>query len=155
MFESKVLLATTDRGLARAGRDADGDWSVASLLEGEPVRCLARVPSSPGTVYAGTHGHGILRSEDRGRTWQPAGMAGQIVKSLAASAHDPGVLYAGTKPAGVFVTRDGGASWTELEAFRRIRGYRLWRTPSEPPDWRAYVSNIAISPTESQERGYS
>ena len=150
MFEGKVLLATTDRGLTRAESDASGDWSVASLLEDEPVHCLASVPDSPGTIYAGTHGHGVLRSGDRGRTWQPAGMAGQIVKSLSASPHDPSVLYAGTKPAGVFVTRDGGASWTELEAFRRVRGYRFWRSPAEPPDWRAYVSNIAISPTNPQ-----
>ena len=150
MFENKILLATTEHGLARAECNADGDWSVAFLLEGEPVRCLASVSQSPGIIYAGTHGHGVLRSEDRGRTWQPAGMAGQIVKSLAASPHDPEVLYAGTKPAWVFVTRDGGASWTELEGFRGIRGYRFWRSPAEPPDWRAYVSNIAISPTDPE-----
>ncbi|MGD8466049.1 MAG: hypothetical protein PVI09_19495 [Anaerolineae bacterium] len=148
MFENKVLLATRGHGLARAERDAKGNWSVASLLADEPVRCLASVPGNPNTVYAGTHGHGVLHSEDRGLTWQPAGMAGQIVRALAASPHEPGVLYAGTKPAGVFITRDGGANWTDLEAFRHIRGYRFWRSPAEPPDWRAYVSNIAISPID-------
>jgi hypothetical protein len=149
MATNKVLLATTDRGLARAEYDPNGGWSVAFLLADEPVRSIASVPHNPGTIYAGTHGHGVFRSDDRGQTWQPAGMAGQIVKSLAASPHEPGVVYAGTKPAGVFVSRDAGGSWTELEAFRRIRGYRFWRSPAEPPDWRAYVSALSVSPSDT------
>jgi photosystem II stability/assembly factor-like uncharacterized protein len=148
MVTTKVLLANTGHGLARAECDTNGDWSVTFLLEDEPVRSITTVPYNPGTVYAGTHGHGVLRSDDRGQTWQQAGMAGQIVKSVAASPHEPGVLYAGTKPAGVFVSRDDGASWTDLEAFRQIRGYRFWRSPAEPPDWRAYVSALSISPTD-------
>jgi hypothetical protein len=148
MFEGIVLIATSGHGLARAECGADGDWSVTLLLEDEPVRCISGAAHSPDTVYAGTHGHGVLRSDDRGQTWRPAGMTDQIVKSLAASPHDPDVIYAGTKPAGVFVSRDGGSSWTEMEAFRQIRGYRLWRSPAEPPDWRAYVQALSISPTD-------
>ncbi|MGD8794976.1 MAG: hypothetical protein PVF47_20680, partial [Anaerolineae bacterium] len=148
MFEGRILLATSGEGLARAECDAGGRWSVASQLEGEPVRCITGIAGRPDVVYAGTQGHGVLRSADRGQTWQPAGMAGQIVKSLAASPHDPDVVYAGTKPAGVFVTRDGGGRWTEMEAFRRIRGYRFWRSPAEPPDWRAYVQALSVSPSD-------
>lgn len=148
MFTDRVLLATVDQGLARAKPEEDGNWSVELLLDDERVRCVASAPDNPETIYVGTHGHGVLRSDDRGQTWQPAGMADQIVKSLAASPHQPGVLYAGTKPAGIFVSQDGGSSWTEMEAFRRIRGYRLWRSPAEPPDWRAYVQALSISPTD-------
>ncbi len=148
MLTNRVLLATVDRGLARAECDVKGDWSVELLLKEERVTSFTKVPHEPDALYAGTYGHGVLRSDDRGRTWQPAGMAGQIVKSLDASPHEPGVVYAGTKPSGVFVTRDAGTSWTEMEAFRQIRGYRFWRSPSEPPDWRAYVSAISISPTD-------
>ncbi len=147
MFD-KVFLATTGSGLARATADAEGAWSVEALLEDQKVNCLVADPRNKGVLYAGTQGNGVLRSDDRGQTWVPAGMEGQIVKSLAVSPHEAGILYAGVKPAGVFLTRDAGASWMELEAFRQIRGYRFWRSPSEPPDWRAYVSNIAISPTD-------
>jgi photosystem II stability/assembly factor-like uncharacterized protein len=150
MKYNQVFLATSASGLARATADVEGAWSVEALLADQKVNCLAADPRNEGVVYAGTQGNGVLRSDDRGQTWVPAGMEGQIVKSLAVSPHESGVLYAGTKPAGVFVTRSGGASWTELEAFRQIRGYRFWRTPSEPPDWRAYVSNIAISPTDPE-----
>ena len=148
MFKNRVLLATTGHGLARAQSDADGEWSVAFLLDDEPVRAVAGSRNYPDTVYAGTHGHGVLRSDDRGQTWRAAGMDGQIVKSLAVSPHEPGVLYAGTKPAGVWVSRDAGSSWAELEAFQRIRGRRFWRSPAEPPDWRAYVQALVISPTD-------
>jgi hypothetical protein len=75
-------------------------------------------------------------------------MAGQIVKSLAVSPHDPDVLYAGTKPALVYVSRDGGQSWQELESFRRIPNRWWWFSPAEPPDMRAYVMDIALSPDD-------
>jgi photosystem II stability/assembly factor-like uncharacterized protein len=148
MSSDKVFLATTGSGLARAERDTNGDWPVEPLLEGHDVRSLAADPLNAGVVYAGTQGEGVLRSTDRGQTWQPAGMTGQIIKSLAVSPHESGVIYAGTKPAGVFVTRNGGLTWTEQEAFRQIRGYRFWRSPADPPDWRAYVSAVSVSPTD-------
>jgi hypothetical protein len=77
-----------------------------------------------------------------------AGLAGHIVKSLAVSSREPGVVYAGTKPPCVFVTRDSGEEWSELESFRRIRGRWLWLSPAEPPDWRAYVQGLSLSPTD-------
>jgi photosystem II stability/assembly factor-like uncharacterized protein len=146
--QEKTFVATTGRGLARAASDGNGTWTVTSLLQGHDVRVLAADPLNANVVYAGTQGEGVLRSEDRGQTWAPAGMANQIVKSLAASPHEAGVVYAGVKPAGVFVTRDGSAIWSELEGFQGIRGRRWWRSPAEPPDWRAYVQALAISPTD-------
>ena len=89
----------------------------------------------------------MLRSQDGGRTWRPAGLSGRIVKSLAASRAEPGTVYAGTKPALVYVSRDGGASWIELESFRRIPLRWLWFSPAEPP-LTAYVQAIALSPTD-------
>ena len=88
-----------------------------------------------------------MRSDDRGRTWRPAGLEGHIVKSLAVSRAEPGAVYAGTKPALVFVSRDGGTHWTELDAFRRIRSRRLWFSPAEKP-YTAYVQAIALSPSD-------
>jgi photosystem II stability/assembly factor-like uncharacterized protein len=118
------------------------------MLEELDVRTLATDPLHASVVYAGTQADGLLRSEDRGQTWAPAGLAGQPVRSLAVSPHQAGVIYAGTKPAGVLVTRDGGESWEDMGAFRQIRGYRFWRSPADPPDFRAYVQAIAISPTD-------
>jgi hypothetical protein len=98
-------------------------------------------------IYTGTHGNGVFHSEDGGRNWSQIGLAGQIVKSLAVSPHDAHVIYAGMKPATMAISRNAGRTWTELESFRRIRGRRFWFSPAEPPDKRAYVQAIAISPT--------
>jgi photosystem II stability/assembly factor-like uncharacterized protein len=117
-------------------------------LSGSDVRCLATDPHQPGVVYAGTQGQGILRSTDRGQSWQPLGLEGIIIKSLALSPTEPGLLYAGAKsPATIYASRDGGENWSELEGFREIRGRSLWFSPAEPP-FSAYVQAISVSPED-------
>jgi photosystem II stability/assembly factor-like uncharacterized protein len=145
---ANLFLATTDRSLVRAARSEDGTWTVEPSLEGQDLTCLAADPLDPRVFYAGTRANGVLRSDDEGASWAPAGLEGQLVRSLAPSPHEPGLVYAGMKPAGIFVTRDGGQNWTELESFQRIRGRWWWRSPAEPPDWRAYVMSISISPND-------
>jgi photosystem II stability/assembly factor-like uncharacterized protein len=142
-----TFLATTGHGLARATAGQGDEWQVELMLTEQDVRCLAADPWHPEIIYAGTQGHGVLRSNDRGKTWRSAGLAGQIVKALAISRTQPGTLYAGTKPALLFVSRDGGASWTELPSFRRTPGRRFWFSPAEKP-FSAYVQAIALSPTD-------
>ena len=80
-----IISTTGSKGLARAERGADGAWTVEFLLEDQPVNCLAADPHNANVVYAGTQGNGLLRSEDCGQTWKPAGMPGGIVKSIAVS----------------------------------------------------------------------
>lgn len=138
-----VFISTTGEGLRRATRQADGVWSMATLLAGTQVNCFAADAHSPNIVYAGTQGNGVLRSDDWGESWRPVGMAGQVVKSLAASASERDVLYAGTRPPAVYVTRDGGENWNELKSFRQMR-QPSWKTPTESEP---YVLGLAVSPT--------
>lgn len=143
----KTFLAITSQGLASATGGQNDAWSVEMLLADQVVTCLAVDPLNPQVLSVGTQGRGVLRSNDGGKTWQPAGLAGHHIKALAASPTQPGTVYAGTKPARVFVSRDGGASWTELAAFRRIPSRWFWFTPAEKPH-SAYVQAIALSPTD-------
>jgi photosystem II stability/assembly factor-like uncharacterized protein len=145
----KALIATTGRGLVRASQADDGAWRVVSLLSDCDVRCLAVDRRSPGRVYAGTQGAGVLRSDDGGTTWQACGLGGQVVKALAASPTRAGLVYAGTRPARLFVSRDGGTTWDELDAFRRIPWRWLWLSPAERP-FLGYVQAIALSPTDRE-----
>ena len=145
MIES--FLATTGHGIARAAYIAPTQWAVEFLLPEEDVRCLAADPLNPEVVYAGTQGHGVLRSPDRGKTWQPRGLRGHVVKALAVSRAQPGAVYAGTKPACLFVSRDEGNTWTELTSFRQIKSRPFWLSPAEPP-FIGYVQSIALSPTD-------
>ncbi len=142
-----TFLAITGADVARAAF-VDGGWTVHHMLAGQPVACLAADPFRPVVVYAGTRGEGVLRSDDGGQSWQPAGLAGQVVKALAASPTQPGVVYAGTKPPALYVSRDGGGAWTELPAFRRARAF-WWLSPAEA-DLKPYVQAIALSPTDPQ-----
>jgi hypothetical protein len=146
-MNANLFLAVIERGLTRAIRSSDGTWAIAPSPTPQHITCLVVDPLHPRRVYAGTRNAGVLRSDDGGESWVSVGLQGQIVKSLAVSPHEPGVMYAGTKPPCVFVTRDGGQHWSELESFRRIRGRGWWRSPAEPPDWRAYVMSLSISPT--------
>ena len=92
---SPVFLAINDGRVVRAACDEHGSWAVETVLAGLAAVTLAADPGHPDTVYAGTQGNGIYRSDDRGRSWAQLGLAGQIVKSIAVSPHDPRVVYAG------------------------------------------------------------
>lgn len=144
-MNAKIFIATTGKSLARAERDSSGAWTVEYLLEGQDVRCLAADLHNPNIVYAGTQGEGLLRSDDSGKTWQPAGMEGQVVKSIAFCRAEPGTIYLGTKPPAVYVSHDSGQNWSELETLRQMRR-RHWNTPAEPGD--PYVQGLAVSPTD-------
>ncbi len=147
-MESKVFIATTGTGLARAEQDAGGHWQVTRALPDQDVRCLSADPLNPSRVYAGLQGQGVRRSDDGGRSWRPAGLDGLVVKALAASPVTPGTVYAGTRsPATMYVSADGGDSWRELDGFRRIPNRWFWFSPAEKP-FAAYVQAIALSPSD-------
>lgn len=63
------------------------------------------------TVYAGSFGMGVFRSEDRGRTWTAVntGLSDRFILSLTAGPN--GMVYAGTFRGGVFRMKDGGKGW--------------------------------------------
>jgi len=141
---NRIFLSTNGSRLARAECGENDHWSVEFLLEGANVRCLAVDPHNPNVVYAGTQGTGLLRSSDKGKTWQPLGMEGHVVKAIATSPAEPGLMVVGTRPACVFISRDGGASWKESVSFKKMRRF-FWFSPAEKP-FTAYVQGIALSP---------
>jgi hypothetical protein len=143
---NRTFISTNGSRLARAEGDANNHWTVEFLLEGVNVRCLAADPLNRDVVYAGTQENGILRSDDRGKTWLPSGMKGRVVKAIAVSPAESGLIVAGTRPPGIFISHDGGQKWTELESFRRTKRW-FWFSPAEKP-FTAYIQGIALSPTD-------
>ena len=104
---SDRLLSSTPLKVSEASTaSGPSDQSAASVQ--------AIVIGGKGAIYAGSFGHGIFRSMDRGVTWVPAGggITDPFILSLA-SAQD-GAVYAGTFRGGVFRSRDEGNSWQSV-----------------------------------------
>lgn len=142
-----TFISTPGEGIARAVQEAEDSWVVEFLLDGEAVTCLAATPTNHDIVYAGTQGNGVLKSTDRGKTWQPVGPGGQNIRSLAVSRTQPDTIFAGGRPPMVFVSHDGGENWSELEAFRKMRQW-WWFTPADANFRQPYVQGLAVSPTD-------
>ena len=104
-------------------RRADGDREWHDITKGLPqnpqVRALLIHPSTPETLYAGTH-QGVYRSDDRGERWEPleSPRDGKDVWSLAFHPQDPDVIYAGYEPCAIFRSQDAGASWKQMNTDR-------------------------------------
>lgn len=69
------------------------------------------------TLWIGTH-HGLYRSGDEGKTWQPvrlpADLGAMDFMSFAQDPRNPKVLYVGTHNKGVLKTSDDGSTWTHV-----------------------------------------
>lgn len=128
------LLVATARGVTTLARETDGAWrNAGTALAGTHATTLTALPGRPG-IFLGTHGDGVLFSED-GARWDErnTGLAIKDVYSVAAVAEDGGItLYAGTQPAALFKSRDLGRSWAELPAMRQVPGTEAWTFPAPP-----------------------
>jgi len=145
-----VLYARTDIGGAYRWDDAGRRW--IPLLDGLGaddrgrfgVESLALDPSDPDKVYLaiGTYLHArgddgvILRSSDRGRTFQRAALPFKLGgneqgrgngERLAVDPNDGRVLLLGTRAHGLWRSDDGGARWQEVRGFPEIaRSRAAW-----------------------------
>jgi len=77
--------------------------------------------SENGVIYAGSFGHGVFRTMDRGATWNSVGdgVTDPFILSLAVTGN--GIVYAGTFRGGVFRSRDEGTTWQPVnEGLKRL-----------------------------------
>lgn len=110
------------------------------------MQCLAADPTDRATVYAGTRGDGLWKTQDGGQHWRQLALAQPDVFSVAVSAAD-GAVYAGTEPSRLYASRDGGATWRELSALRDLPSAPDWSFPPRP--WTSHVRSIAPSPHDA------
>jgi photosystem II stability/assembly factor-like uncharacterized protein len=100
-----------------ASADAGRSWKKVDGLRGQSIRALARAPSNPETLVAGTL-EGIFRSNDAGLTWAqispPESKEIHEVESLAIDPSNPDIIYAGTWHL-PWKTSDGGKNWQSVK----------------------------------------
>jgi photosystem II stability/assembly factor-like uncharacterized protein len=84
----------------------------------EHVHALALTADGQ-TLFLGAH-TGLFRSDDRGRSWQPATLPVKQshvdVMGVTPHPQDVRIVYVATHEAGVFKTNDGGKTWSEANA---------------------------------------
>jgi|GEM_PF-3206525 len=101
--------------------DLDLDFPSHYPVNAIAIDSDAGDPLDSSTVYAGTGGGGVYKSEDGGFTWTAVnrGLSNQDVLCLILDSAGT-TLYAGTR-GGVFQSQDGGAIWT-----RHVQGLTDW-----------------------------
>ena len=105
------LFRSTDRGAS---------WQPLALpddLPADKIRQVATTAEARDRLYAAGPGVGVVRSDDRGETWQSLsdGLPSQEVDSFAVHTYLPDTLYAWIAGQGVFRTEDGGEAWTLMD----------------------------------------
>ena len=123
-----LLYAGTDDGLIQVSENGGESWRAVDRFPGVPaftyVSDVEPSKHEPNTVYATFQNHKqgdympyLLRSTDRGRTWQT--IRGdlpdrQVTWTIVEDHVNPQLLFVGTE-FGVFVSVDGGAHWTNID----------------------------------------
>lgn len=101
-------------------RSADGGETWRAQRFEDPVLSLAVAPG--GDVFAGLERQGVLRSRDRGATWQPsrAGLRAYRVEGIAVDPRNGDLWLAprfdnrfSSDTPGLLVSSDGGATWRQ------------------------------------------
>jgi photosystem II stability/assembly factor-like uncharacterized protein len=137
-----IVVGTVD-GIALLQRGTHG-WSVAHrALEGCFVSAVTGLDD--GTLFAATHGIGVARSTDGGRTWGWAndGLAHfDLWSARAGRLGGRDVVLVGSLPAHLYLSEDRGTRWRELAALRQVPSVARWRFP--PPPRIGHVKDIVI-----------
>lgn len=110
--EPMLIVAGGDDISARYSLDGGATWSSSGRAR--PIRCLARNPASPSTLYACTK-DGIARM-DSGGSFKHFGPE-DFTPSLVSIAFDPGnpeVVLAAQRGGGLHRTTNGGKKWKDF-----------------------------------------
>jgi photosystem II stability/assembly factor-like uncharacterized protein len=134
----------SEQGTFYFGGCAGGVWKTTSggalwenVSDGyfgtSAIGALAVAPSAPHIIYAGTgeatirgnvsHGDGVYKSSDDGRTWRNVGLAEtRHIGDIVVHPTNPEIVYVAAlghawgpnTERGVYRTRDGGATWQKV-----------------------------------------
>lgn len=137
---NNIILTGTDRGIYAS--DTGGrSWSL--VKEGMQINGFM---SSGTYLFAATH-QGILRSADKGKTWDTTWSNGATATLAASKNEIAGIMLDGT----VVVSFDYGASWVMWKDFfpSTYSTYAFKITPASPPallaPWKGVLSPQILS----------
>jgi photosystem II stability/assembly factor-like uncharacterized protein len=152
MSKVRVLVGTHKGAFVMTSDERRKDWKVEGPhFAGWDVYHMNGSPADPDRLYAaqsrGWFGQVVQRSDDGGKTWQPAGnefkYSGDVgthkwydntdhpyeflrVWHLEPSRTDPDTVYAGVEDAALFKSTDGAKTWEELPGIRTQKSAPTW-----------------------------
>ena len=111
------------------------------------------------TLWLGAH-TGLYHSEDGGKTWMKAALAGHAhgpdVMTIAPHPTSAEVLHVGTHEAGVLATSDGGKTWAAVNAgLRGLDVHGLAIDPNAPAKLHALVRETGAGLYRTTDGGRS
>lgn len=119
----ETIYVGTESGVRVVTRKADGSWDVgAASLSSFSVETIEFSRSAPETVFAGTRGDGVWRSDDAGRSWRKPSY-GRLgpgkVRALTLDTRSSGDrLWAGGEPIQLFASEDHASTWSVVESLQ-------------------------------------
>ncbi len=142
--DNTLVVATVD-GVFLLEREGDSAWRVAHhALAGCFIAALTR--ASNGALFAATHGVGMARSDDNGRSWRWINNGIEqfdLWSARAGKLAGRDVVLTGSMPAHLFISDDNGETWRELPALRHVASAAQWTFP--PPPRLGHVKEIVIA----------
>lgn len=116
--QSETLLMGTHQGLYES-RDEGKSWEKVTAkgnVPGTDFMTMVVDPSNSTTIYAGGHDLAVIKSEDGGKTWRPAGkgLPTMDIHALAIDPTKPKRLHAWAVDHGLYRSNDAGDSWFRI-----------------------------------------
>ena len=138
---ARTLFLGTSDGHVFGSRDGGERWELLGRIgehHDDVIMSMVVDARTANTVYAtswtlSSHGGGVYRSADAGRTWQLIGLEGLVVRAIAQAPSNPDILIAGATD-GVYRSEDSGKHWARI-------------SPEKHEDLRNFDS-IAIDPRD-------
>ena len=137
-----LYLGTSD-GHVFGSRDGGEHWQLLGRIgehHDDVIMSMVVDSRSPNTLYAtswtlSSHGGGVYRSADAGRTWQLIGLEGLVVRALAQAPSNPDILVAGATD-GVYRSADSGKHWSRIspEKHEDLRNFDSIAIDPQNPD---------------------
>lgn len=130
---SDTMIVGTVDGLAIIERK-DGRWETTDrALRGCNFSAVTQSPT--GTIFAASHGVGVARSVDSGKTWTWCNKGidhFDLWSARAGTLQGRSVVCVGALPAHLYISEDDGETWRELAALRDVPSVSKWCFPPAP-----------------------
>lgn len=114
--ESKCIVFAASANKLYRSSDCSRTWSQV-YYDNDPtvvVNTIAIDHYDPKKVYIGSSRGEIIRSSDRGLSWQTAGRFDDSVEKIVLSPHDSRIVFVATRKKGIHRSNNRGDSWADL-----------------------------------------